>query len=320
MLGETAIFFPAGIGRVRELPERERRKMAEKDMLEKKLEDHNDVFADIWNTLLFGKKVLQESKLQSGPTESVYKNDEGKLQEQRRDTFKNYQDEASFIIAALGIENQSAYDRTMPVRVMGYDSSAYKAQIEQKSGRLYPVITIVLNFGNRKWSDVRSLRDLMGSIPKELEPYFQDYRIHVFDIAFLSDDMIDSFHSDFGVVARFFKNRRLGKTALADDTELDYPAEIAELLAVFTRDASYVDILPAVKAAKQRGECVTMCWVAQELIEKGEKQGKKQGEELMATLIQRLLADGRTEDVQRAASNEQYRKKLYQEYDLISQA
>lgn len=292
--------------------------MAEKDILEKKLEDHNDVFADIWNTLLFRKKVLQESKLRSGPTESIYKSDAGKLQEQRRDTFKIYQDKASFIIAALGIENQSVYDRTMPVRVLGYDSSSYKAQIEQKREKLYPVITIVLNFNNQKWSGVRSLRDLMGTIPKELEPYFQDYRIHIFDIAFLSDDVIDSFHSDFGVVARFFKNRRLGKTALADGTELDYPAEIAELLAVFTGDTSYMDIMPAVKAAKQRGECVTMCWVAQELIEKGEKQGKKQGEELMATLIQKLFADGRTEDIQRAAGNEQHRRKLYQEYGLLN--
>lgn len=290
--------------------------MAEKDMLEKKLEDRNDVFADIWNTLLFRKKVLQESKLRSGPTESIYKSDAGKLQEQRRDTFKIYQDKASFIIAALGIENQSAYDRTMPVRVLGYDSSGYKAQIEQKREKLYPVITIVLNFSNQKWSGVRSLRELMGTIPKELEPYFQDYRIHVFDIAFLSDDVIDSFYSDFGVVARFFKNRRLGKTALADDTELDYPAEIAELLAVFTGDTSYMDIMPAVKAAKQRGECVTMCWVAQELIDKGEKQG----EELMATLIQKLFADGRTEDIQRAADNEQHRRKLYQEYGLLNQA
>lgn len=36
----------------------------------------------------FGKKVLLEEKLQSGPTESIYKSEEGKLQEQRRDTLK----------------------------------------------------------------------------------------------------------------------------------------------------------------------------------------------------------------------------------------
>lgn len=308
--------------------------MAEKDLVEKKLEDHNDVFADILNTLLFGKKVLAESKLRSGPTESIYKSDAGKLQDQRRDTLKNYQDKVSFIIASFGIENQSGYDRTMPVRILGYDSASYKAQVEQKRRRLHPVITIVLNFSNRRWSRVRSLRDLMGPIPEELEPYFQDYRIHVFDIAFLPDNVIESFQSDFKAVAKFFKNRRLRKPALTDNTVLDYPAEIAELLAVFAEDKRYMDIMPVVKAAKQKGERVTMCWVAQELFEKGEQQGEergekrgeargeklgqKRGENLMATLIQKLFADGRVEDVQRAANSEQDRKKLYQEYGLIN--
>ncbi len=72
-----------------------------------------------------------------------------------------------------------------------------------------------------------------------------------------------------------------------------------------------------------------MCWVAQELIEKGERQGeirgeargeargRKQGETLMATLMQRLFADGRMEDAMRAADSEQDRKELYQEYGLM---
>ena len=85
-----------------------------------------------------------------------------------------------------------------------------------------------------------------------------------------------------------------------------------------------------------------MCWVAQELIEKGERQGeirgemrgeirgeergerrgeargRKQGETLMATLMQRLFADGRMEDAKRAADSERDRKELYQEYGLMN--
>ena len=82
-----------------------------------------------------------------------------------------------------------------------------------------------------------------------------------------------------------------------------------------------MDLLPDVKAAKRKGERMTMCWVAQELIEKGERQGeirgKKRGETLMATLMQGLLADGRMEDAKRAADSEQDRKELYREYDLM---
>ena len=49
---------------------------------------------------------------------------------------------------------------------------------------------------------------------------------------------------------------------------------------------------PAIRLAEQKGERVAMCWAARELIDKGEKQG----EYLMATLIQKLFADGRNED------------------------
>lgn len=104
---------------------------------------------------------------------------------------------------------------------------------------------------------------------------------------------------------------------MADDTELDYPAEIAELLAVFSGEKEYIDMIPAIRLAEQKGERVTMCWVARELIEKGEKQGEMRGENLMATLIQKLFADGRNEDAQKAVNSEQDRKKFYREYGLI---
>ena len=47
--------------------------MAEKDLVSKKIEDYNEVFADIYNTLLFRKSVIIPEQLQSGSTESIYK-------------------------------------------------------------------------------------------------------------------------------------------------------------------------------------------------------------------------------------------------------
>lgn len=63
---------------------------------------------------------------------------------------------------------------------------------------------------------------------------------------------------------------------------------------------------------------MAICWVAQELIEQGEKQGEERGEEILAALIKKLLADGRIEDVRRATDDEQYRKELYYDYGLRS--
>lgn len=39
-------------------------------------------------------------------------------------------------------------------------------------------------------------------IPKELDPYVNDYKMEVFEIAWLTDKQIEMFKSDFKVVAR----------------------------------------------------------------------------------------------------------------------
>ena len=52
----------------------------QKDTTEKKLEDWNDVYADIINVLFFGgKKVLKEEELISLPTESFTRNMDGTI-------------------------------------------------------------------------------------------------------------------------------------------------------------------------------------------------------------------------------------------------
>lgn len=59
--------------------------MAEKDVNSKVLEDYGDVFADIYNTLVFGKDVLRETDLRGGPTVSQYKSGGGYRAQDRRD-------------------------------------------------------------------------------------------------------------------------------------------------------------------------------------------------------------------------------------------
>ena len=62
----------------------------EKDIAEKILLAHNDVFSDIVNVLLFGgQEVIQENDLEDQTTESAYKAD-GKLHEIDRDVAKRW--------------------------------------------------------------------------------------------------------------------------------------------------------------------------------------------------------------------------------------
>ncbi len=209
-----------------------------------------------------------------GPTESVYKNDSDATAEQRRDVLKVYKNQANLVISSFGIENQSTYDEYMPVRIMSYDAGTYRQQIKNvsKKQEVYPVITIVLNFSNRQWGDAKDLHSLLN-IPEELKPFVENYKIKVFDIAFLEDEVINSFTSDFKAIAKFFKDKRLKKDALSDNTVLRYPTAVTEFPAVFTNDRLYTDINDFIIESQRKGECITMCNVAQAMVDKGVKQG-----------------------------------------------
>ena len=74
----------------------------------------------------------------------------------------------------------------------------------------------------------------------------------------------------YKLVSRFFKNKRLGLDAMNDDTtEMKHPEELMELLSVFTGDSSYEKVIPEILERKKKGEVITMCTVAQGLMEKG---------------------------------------------------
>ncbi len=253
--------------------------MAEKDLNEKLLEDYNDVFADIYNTLVFGEPYLQAERLCGGETASVYKTETGNAAEQLRDVIKKY-GEGSLGLMSLGIENQSVPDDTMPVRVMGYDYGNYRRML--KNGKkITPVTTIVLNFGDRRWRKAKSLHEMMN-LPEKLAQYVEDYKIRVYDVAFLSDNVIEQFTSDFRIVARFFKDRRLKRNTLRKEEmeKVRHAEAVLDLFSVFTKDDRYRKLYTeTIKEKEEKGEEVDMCWMLQEILDEGMEKGMKQGME-----------------------------------------
>lgn len=79
------------------------------------------------------------------------------------------------------------------------------------------MITIVLYFGNEHWTAPKSIKKELLDIPAGLDEYVSDYNIHVFEIAWLTDEQIARFKSDFGIVARFFSERRKNPDYVPDD-------------------------------------------------------------------------------------------------------
>ena len=125
--------------------------MAEKDKVQRTLESYNDVFADIMNVLLFdGREVVKEDELTDAQPFSYYKMDGKKVRGQERDVAKFWKN-GEIRLSLIGLENQMKTERSMPLRVIGYDGAAYRSQLNQKGKkRYYPVISLVLYFGTKR--------------------------------------------------------------------------------------------------------------------------------------------------------------------------
>ena len=247
--------------------------MGQKDRAEKYLESYNDVFADIFNVLVFKKRWIREEKLRTLNPESIYKAADDSLGLQQRDILKEY-GSGRFLMASLGIENQSTIDSDMPIRVMGYDYASYREQIG-KSKKRVPVITIILNFSKKKWKSPLSLKEILD-VPEEMDSFVQDYKIHVFNIAYLSKEIPNRLTSDFKLVADYFAEKDTPGYK-PEDKEIKHVEGVLQMLRVFTDDTRYDMIKADVINREKRGGKVTMCTFVDRMVDLGIEQGIEQG-------------------------------------------
>lgn len=265
--------------------------MGAKDITEKNLEAWNDVFADIVNVLLFnGQRLVEENDLEAANKDSMFKAD-GEIHEQERDVSKFWKN-GEIRISILGFENQTVQDYKMPLRVIGYDGASYKQQLLDKNIKQnYPVVTLVLYFGFKsEWTAPKNLLKCFD-IPEQLKPFVSDYKINVFDIAWLDDETINMFKSDFRFVAKYFQSKRKNERYVPTPEEILHKDELMKMFSVLTGDKSFETIYNQVKS---KGGGFTMCDVVQgfvnEGMEKGRAEGKAEGRaEGKAEVIRKML-------------------------------
>ncbi|MBQ0050977.1 MAG: Rpn family recombination-promoting nuclease/putative transposase [Treponema sp.] len=257
--------------------------MGEKDIVEKSLESYNDVFADIVNGLLFnGEQVIKEDELEAESEHSMYKAD-GKLHEQERDVAK-YWKNGEIRIALYGLENQTVVDPDMPLRVLSYDGAAYRNQLNQdgKSKR-YPVITLVLYFGDGEWNKPKNLLGCLD-VPEKLKPFVNDYKINLFEICKLSDEQISNFKSDFKIIADYFAKRKKIPDYRGTKDTIKHVDEFFKLMKVLTNDNKFGTLYNEGISSGKGG--VNMCDFLDTVEARGETKGK-------AEIIQGLIKAGK---------------------------
>ena len=242
--------------------------MGEKDITEKLLMDYNDVFADIVNVLLFdGEEVIKEDSLSDMNARSQYKADTGEMHEQERDISKKLVD-GNTVISLIGFENQTKPEKFMPARVFNYDGQSYRTQLLEKGvERLYPAITLVLYFGDTRWTEPRKMSECLD-IPNKLKPYVSDYEIkNLFEVSYLSPEKVKLFKSDFGIVADYFVQMRTNREYTPSQEMIDHVDAFMKLMRVLTGDRTYEMSIPAQE--KENGG-VTMVSFLDKVEKKGE--------------------------------------------------
>lgn len=109
---------------------------------------------------------------------AAYKAD-GRVREIERDVAKRWLKQ-NIRIGCVGLENQTKPDLDMPLKVIAYDGAEYRAQLNG-DGR-YPVVTLVLYFGYKKYWDQPTNLINCFDIPKEFRPYVRDYEITMCEV------------------------------------------------------------------------------------------------------------------------------------------
>ncbi len=163
----------------------------------------NAVFADLFNTCVFGgRELLRKEDFEREDTAlSASVQEEGSVEKVRkyRDIMRKTTINAKYVI--LGVENQSKVHYAMPLRIMLYDALGYAKECKvigkkqdisrwtvdeylsqmSKETKLMPIFTLVLYTGERKWDGPRSLYDMLD-LDEAIMPYVSDYHINLIDV------------------------------------------------------------------------------------------------------------------------------------------
>ena len=301
-----------------------------KDITQKMLERYNDVFADIVNVLLFnGKKIVDEDALIDTPVDSALKLD-SEIHSQDRDVAK-YWKNSQINIALFGLENQTVPDKLMPMRVIGYDGAEYKKQVlvENRYKKKYPVITLVLYVGyERNWKYSNSLLDLL-EVDENLKPYVSDYRINVFEIAFLDREKINLFKSDFRMLADYLYQMRTTNSYQGDESNIRHVDEILMLMSAMSGFKNVENIIKVAherkvsnmkgffELAEENGIEKGIELGRTEGIEKGLELGREEGADMVSELNTILAREGNLEKIIKANTDKVYRNELLKKYRLL---
>lgn len=148
-----------------------------------------------------------------------------------------------------------------------------KKDIEEK--QKYPVITLVLYFGSKRWNKPKSLSESL-QVPEELKPFFNDYHMNLVEVAWQTEEQVALYKSDFKIIADYFvqKRKKHGRYTPSKDT-IKHVDSMLKLMSALTNDDRFERIVSELKPRERK--VTNMCEVLDRAENKGIKKGIKEG-------------------------------------------
>ena len=226
-----------------------------------------DRCADIINAFLFhGEEVVHEDNLQFYDCESSVVIDSNtypvSMNRTRDILFKVTLDDFEFL---LGFEIQNSVDSTMSFRIYEYDYTSINKQ--KKAGdSLIPVVTLVLYFGEYKWTD----RDcLFDDIPEYLQPFIDEHKMFLYEMKDVDYHVFG--HKDTrDLVEGLQRIYALGD--IQSLRHMDIHKDVGLVLMSIVHNEELLEIV-----RQEKGEVINMCTSLDRLVEDSKSIGREEG-------------------------------------------
>lgn len=250
------------------------------DEAAKRLFSHPEVFAELFNYLLFkGEKVLKPENLTPLPTESIV-NEKGNADTRIRDILKKaiIKEDGHCCFVLLGVEHQSKADEFMIQRVLNYNARNMLLQAEKaKPGeKIIPIITGVFHSGSTKWSYPLNLYSTMD-IPFTLMPYMRRYepdrKYLLADPAGMSKRQLQRTGEIFAKVAKCvrYQNNPIILKKILENTEMErVPDDAFWAIKIFTKDDN-------LEYNSNGDKTVNMCYGTNVIFKERDQKKKEEG-------------------------------------------
>ena len=272
--------------------------MADHDIVIRKYMEDKERFSDLMNGSLFGgKQVVKEENLEQMKGESsINLMDKNK----KRKSVIRYRDvvmKADYAIFA--VENQMNIHYAMPIRSMLYDALSYADQVEQirkehkqkgdklsdaeflsgmkKEDTIYPVITVVIHYGEKEWDasiDIYGMMEIgrKGLITEELKEVLPNYKINLIHAGNI--DNPEKYKSSLQLVFGMLKYKSGG-----DGLKKYLEEHRKELSSIDKETYDVMGILLHMERElddyrQKKGEKRDMCEAIRAMIEEGKNEGQ----------------------------------------------